>query len=407
MKVLYVVSLFPCWSETFIVREIRSLKEMGVDVHILSLKKSKEEIVQSDTESLIDNVIYPPGWIQLFMSSLMAIIIHPVINISLLLSIVKSLYRHPLSLLKSIFTFFLTLGVLEKVKESGVEHIHAHWATYPSTSALILSKNSGIPFSFTSHAHDIFLEDHMLKTKINESMFSVTISKYNKQRLAKQLNIDIASKMNVIHCAIDIDTYKYVDNNRLPNEIISVGRLDYIKGFSVLIDACKLFKDNNPDFKCKIIGNGPLKNSLQNQIDRNGLADNVRLVGVMKQEEIRELLSSATFFVLPSVITDSGDMDGIPVALMEAMAAGLPVISTTVSGIPELIQNDFNGLVVSPEDPVELSQAMERMLDRECSSKYALNARKTIESEFAIKIETSRLYSLISDSINQSSIRNV
>lgn len=407
MKILYVVSLFPCWSETFIVREIRALRDMGFDVHILSLKKSKEEIVQNDTESLIDSVIYPPGFMRLMIASILGFIKHPLINASIVLSIFSSLYRHPTSLFKSIYTLFLSLGVIDNVKSSGIEHIHAHWATYPSTAALVISKNTRIPFSFTSHAHDIFLEDHMLKTKINESEFSVTISNYNKQRLAKQLNIDINDKMHVIHCGIDIDTYKYIDNNRLENEIISVGRLDYIKGFSVLIDACRLFKAKCPGFKCKIIGSGPLKDALQAQIDRNGLANHVQLVGVMKQEEIRDLLSSAAFFVLPSVVTSKGDMDGIPVALMEAMATGLPVISTSVSGIPELIHNGLNGLIVKPEDPVELSEAMWKMLDHDKSNNYAKRARETIESEFSISIETEKLYKLISQSIDKRLSRNV
>ncbi len=406
MKILYIVSLFPCWSETFIVREINALKELGAEIRILSLKNSAEEIVQNDTKLLNNDVIYPSGIITISLKAIVTFIKSPVINTSILFSLIKTLYPHPLSLLKSIYTWWLSLGMVNDIKSLNINHIHAHWATYPSTSALIIAKNTKIPFSFTSHAHDIFLEDHMLRRKISESKFSVTISNYNKARLSSQLMMDIENKMHVIHCGIDINTYRFIDSDREANTIIAVGRLDYIKGFSVLIEACKLYKSKNSLFNCKIIGNGPLKNELQTQINKNSLSEHVQLVGVMPQEQIKKLLSKSTLFVLPSVVTKSGDMDGIPVALMEAMATGLPVISTTVSGIPELIENKINGLIVEPENPEALAHAIEQILDSKMSKEYSTKARKTIETDFSIKTESTKLYKLI-NSHHRSNIDNV
>lgn len=404
MNVLYIVSLFPCWSETFIVREMHSLKKKGVDLSIFSLKKAGEEIVQSDTEDLSLNTIYPQSIIILSFYALIQFIKKPLTNTRMLICIVLALYNKPQSMFKSIATWWITLSVIRKIKQLKIDHIHAHWATYPSTSALIIHKNTNIPFSFTSHAHDIFLEDHMLYQKVKDSAFSVTISNYNKNRLSKQLKLDLSNKMNIVHCAIDVNDHVFKPTDRDARTILAVGRLDHIKGFSVLIDACKKYKDSGGKFDCIIIGNGPLKDQLQNQIDNNNLSNYVKLVGVMPQEKIKEYLSRATLFVLPSVVTDKGDMDGIPVALMEAMAVGVPVISTTVSGIPELIHNESNGLVVSPNDSSALADAIDKLInDTNLINKYTLAARRSIEEEFSIKIEVEKLYSLLLRSVQSSS----
>jgi len=404
MKILYVVSLFPCWSETFIVREINALKKNGVDISILSLKNPIEKLVQTDTMSLNEDVVYPSNSVVTFFNGLKAFIKKPFVNIKQLYRIVLSLYKKPLSMLKSIATWWLTLSVIERIKCLDVDHIHAHWATYPSTSALILSSNLDIPFSFTSHAHDIFLEDHLLKEKLTESKFSVTISKYNKERLTKQLNLNLESKLHVVHCGIDIEDHKFLPDNRDTKMILAVGRLDYIKGFSVLIDACKFFKSSDSNFKCNIIGSGPLESVLQQQIIDNNLENYVELVGVMPQEEIKTYLAKSNLFVLPSVVTKEGDMDGIPVALMEAMAVGIPVVSTTVSGIPELIDNHVNGLIVKPNDPLALSTAMLEIINNtELSKEFSINARSTIESEFSIYKEADKLHSLFKKSLNEKS----
>jgi len=399
MKILYIVSLFPCWSETFIVREIYALKKKGVDVAILSLKNTAEEIIQTDTQELSSSVIYPSPKVLLSLKALVTFLKRPFTNTKILLSIITSLRSRPGSLLKSIATWWITLGMTSDVNKLNIDHIHAHWATYPSTSALILSKNTDRPFSFTSHAHDIFLEDHLLKEKITESKFSVTISDYNKNRLSSQLSIDLDSKMNVVHCAIDVNRHVFSTSNRSSNTILAVGRLDHIKGFSVLIDACNEYKNMGGEFECIIIGNGPLKEQLQKQINDYKLSDHIRLVGVMPQEKIKEYLLNATLFVLPSVVTQKGDMDGIPVALMEAMAAGAPVISTNVSGIPELINNNINGLIVEPNNPHQLAAAISELLNNvDLRQKFSSAARHSIESDFSIDKEVDKLYSLFNNS---------
>lgn len=396
VKILYIVSLFPCWSETFIIREMKSLKETGADISVLSLKHANEKLVQTDAKEFTMKAMYPDALLALNAQALKSFLKRPLVNSCLFSSIVFKLYNKPLSMLKSVATWWITLSVIEKIKKLNPDHIHAHWATYPSTSAFIISKNLNIPFSFTSHAHDIFIEDHLIKKKIISSKFSITISEYNKKRLSKQLNLNLDSKMNIVHCGVDLKNNTYIRDERDLSTILSVGRLDHIKGFSVLIDACHELVHKGIVFTCKIIGDGPLKSALHNQIKENKLDEYIELLGVMPQEQVRLHLNKATIFALPSVITKEGDMDGIPVALMEAMASGLPVVSTTVSGIPELILNEQNGLIVSPDDSHALSNGILTLLtDEHLRDKYASLARETIEKDFSVNIETEKLYQLI------------
>jgi len=395
VKILYIVSLFPCWSETFIVREMKSLRDAGADISVLSLKRAKEKLIQSDAKEFVTEVMYSGGLVELNVHAIISFLKRPLLNTGLLLSIIFKLINKPVSLLKSIATWWISLSVIHKVKHLNPDHIHAHWATYPSTSAMIISKNLDIPFSFTSHAHDIFLEDHLLNKKINSSKFSVTISDYNKKRLSKQLQMNLENKMHIVHCGVDLNSNTFIRDGRESSTILAVGRLDNIKGFSVLINACAELAKNNQVFKCNIIGDGPLKELLEQQIKDNKLEEYVELVGVMPQEQVRNYLNTATLFALPSVITKQGDMDGIPVALMEAMASGLPVISTTVSGIPELIHNDINGLIVPPGDAHALSEGITKLLNNQSiRNQYSSAARKTIEKDFSVNIESDKLYQM-------------
>ncbi|KPK52353.1 MAG: hypothetical protein AMS22_09320 [Thiotrichales bacterium SG8_50] len=171
MKVLYIVSLFPCWSETFIVREIRELLAHGVDIRILSLKPPQEELVQEDARELLPRVIYPPrGWelIRAAVSGLWRRFGH---NLGFILLIFRELWRSPISLAKTLVVWWRTLGAVEAVRAWGPDRVHAHWATYPASSAMHLSRLVGVPFSFTAHAHDIFVERQLLVPKLETAEF--------------------------------------------------------------------------------------------------------------------------------------------------------------------------------------------------------------------------------------------
>lgn len=395
-RVLYFTSLFPCWSETFIVREIDELIRLGVDVRIVSLKHPVEKMVQNDAQALLDRVVYPlTGW-RGFASALAHCLRHPLRELATVGQLIRGLGRHPEVLAKSIVVWWRTLALLATVRDMAPDHLHAHWATYPSTSAMIAARRLGKPFSFTAHAHDIFLEDHLIAEKMRRAAFGVTISEYNRRYLADKVSPRALDCMRIVHCGVRPAGFAFAPDDREPGLILAVGRLDEIKGFRHLVDACEVLAQRGVAFECRIIGEGPLRGELEARIAAAGLSGRVSLLGARKQEEVRDALSRASLFVLPSVVTSRGDRDGIPVALMEAMAVGLPVVSTRVSGIPELVIHGESGLLADPGDARGLADCVQQLIaDPVAARRMAEQARRTVEREFDVATEASKLLAAI------------
>lgn len=395
MKVVYLVSLFPCWSETFIVREIRALIEQGVDVRIVSLKHPSETLVQDDAKALLERVVYPLPALTGALAALAEIVRSPVRALRDLARIVTGLRGDPVRIAKSIATWWRALALLPRVRSMQAQRLHAHWATYPATAAQAMAARIGLPFGFTCHAHDIFVEWHFVGSKIAESDLSVTISRFNVDWLAQRCGPGARERLHVVHCGVVPAEIRFLDAERDEHLVLSVGRLDAIKGFETLIDALAILAGRGRRLRCDIVGEGPLRAPLQARIDAAGLADTVQLIGALPATQVRERLDRAGVFALASRVTPEGDRDGIPVALMEAMAAGAPVVSTTVSGIPELIEHGVHGLLVPPDDARALADAIAAQCDDPHNARaMARTARSRIEQEFDVAKEAAHLRAL-------------
>lgn len=401
MRLVYYVSLFPCWSETFIAREIAALVAQGAQVRIVSLKPPSEALVQSDARTLLDRVVYPPRGAASLAAALGEVLGHPLRSLREVGEMATGLWRHPLALLKSLVAWWRMLATLPAVRALRPQHLHAHWATYPSTAAMYAAARLDLGFSFTSHAHDIYVEDHLIGPKLRRAAFGVTISNYNRDTLARRYGDAAVGRLHVIHCGVPTTDYGFAPDGRRPGRILAVGRLDPIKGFEHLVDACAELARRGVDFHCRIVGDGPLREQLQQRAERLGLAGRIEMTGALPQERVRDMLREAAMFVLPSVITPSGDRDGIPVALMEAMACGLPVVSTRVSGIPELIEHERDGLLAPPADAQALADCMQRQLgDGEPAARERLrHARRQVERHFDIATETAHLHKVFAENL--------
>ena len=399
-RVLYVVSLFPCWSETFIVREIATLIALGVDVRIISLKRASETMVQPDAAQLLDRVWHPQSMASACWRVGVVKLHHPLIMLRLFGVLLGGLWKQPLVLLKSMFALLRGIEHLDAILRFDPDFIHSHWATYPSTVALALAKLTGKPYGFTCHAHDIFVDNQLLETKLTGATLPVTISRYNVDYLSETITPLARKRLHVVHCGVDLPGFAFRRDGREPDLLLAVGRLDPIKGFDVLLLALAKLATAGVTFRCVIIGEGPQRAELEQSIAMLDLRERVQLLGARPQVEVRALLHSATAFVLPSTIAVDGNRDGIPVALMEAMAVGAPVISTRVSGIPELIGDEVSGLLVAGGDANALAAAIQRLLDDAgLRERLARSAREVIERDFDSAREASKLLAAMAESI--------
>jgi glycosyltransferase involved in cell wall biosynthesis len=395
-RVLYVVSQFPSWSETFIVREIRALLDQGVDVRILSLKHPSGELVHADAAALMDRVHHPPGMPAMLGNALRAWCAHPLRISAATATVVAGTWRNPTVLLKSLATLARSLGQLPWLRQFDPEFIHAHWSTYPATAAWMLARVMQRPFGFTCHAHDVFVNHQLLGRKIADAALAVTISRHNVDWLDRNVTGLAQSKMQVVHCGVDLARIQWRPDGRTSNLVVSVGRLVPMKGLGTLIEALALLRAHGVEFRCLIAGEGPERAALQASVFALGLQDQVELPGALPQERVRAALDEAVVFALPCEIAADGSRDGIPVALMEAMAVGCPVVSCPVSGVPELIRDGEHGLLVPPHDPQALAIALRRLLgDAALRRQLAAAARLRIEQEFDARKEARKLHRLM------------
>jgi colanic acid/amylovoran biosynthesis glycosyltransferase len=395
-RVLYLVSLFPCWSETFIVREIEQLIAAGVDVRILSLKPPSESFVQARAQALMERVIGPRAGLGAIATVLLESLRSPLRVASLLARCVGGLWRQPAVLGKTLIALWRSLAALPALRRFDPDWLHAHWATYPSTSAWALSRLLGKPFSFTCHAHDIFVEDQLLALKLAEAELAVTISEYNVRYLEPWRQGRRRAPLEVVHCGVDLAEIPEQLDGRREGLIASVGRLDPIKGFDVLVPALARLAAAGHEFHCRVIGEGEQRATLERARAQLGLDSRLELPGAKPQEQVRALLSEASIFVMPSVRTPSGNQDGIPVALMEAMASGCAVVSTAVSGIPELVRDGDTGLVVAAGDVEALAAALSRLLsDAPLRRRLGAAARQAVARHFDAAREGRRLLGLL------------
>ena len=267
-------------------------------------------------------------------------------------------------------------------------HLHAHFATYPALAAWVCHRLIGISYSFTAHAHDLYVDQTMLADKVAAARFVATISEYNRDLLVA---LGTHTPITTIHCGIDTAAYPYREPDLPasgPVRGLCVASLQEYKGHAVLLRALV----DVPRLRVELIGEGVLRSELERQAGDLGVADRVRFLGARDEYEVREALARAHLFVLASVVAADGQMEGLPVALMEALASGVPVVSTRLSGIPELVIDGHTGRLAEPGDPASLADALNRTIgDHDFRLRSAEAGRALVEREFELGIEVDKL----------------
>lgn len=405
MNVAYVVSRFPHLPETFILREMQELERAGVAVHLFPLVLQDQAVIHPEAATWI-----PRAQTHRYLSrqvlgpAFEAAWRRPVRFWRSAVGALAGNVRSPKFLSRALAIVPKAAGVARAMREQGVTHVHTHYGTHPALLAWLVHQLEGIPYSVTVHAHDIFVDTSMLGTKLHDAAFVVAISEYNKRHLETLLGPSIVAKTHVVRCGIRPEWYGAGDPPPTDHlRLTSIGSLQPYKGQTHLLQACSILRDRGRLFRCRIVGDGPLRKRLEAEIRSLRLEGRVELLGALPEHDVASLLRDTDVYVQPSIVTKTGKMEGIPVALMEAMASNVPVVASHLSGIPELVRNEQTGLTVRPEDPQALAEAILRLADDPATShRIAAAGRTLVQREYDLRNNVDRLASLF----RASAVRN-
>jgi len=336
-------------------------------------------------------VIYPLPFAGLIVSMLAAPITFGGRFFSGLRNALFGKREHLRARIAGIAHFFVACHWARRLKRDGtvVSHIHSQWINSCGTIGMYGAWLLGVSFSFTGHAADLFRERCALEDKIRRAEFIVCISEFHREFYLK--NGARPEQLIIVYCGINPEWFyppgpKQEAANR-PYRILSSGRLVEKKGFAYLIDACRLLLDRGEQFECVIGGSGELEAELRAQVQKLGMADKVIITGkALQQEKIIEFMHGGDVYALPCVWAADNDVDGLPQMLMEAMACGLPAVSTRLVGIPDLIRHEETGLLVAPNSVTELADALARLMhDPALSKRLAENGHRWVNEKFDLK----------------------
>jgi colanic acid/amylovoran biosynthesis glycosyltransferase len=408
-KIAVLVPILPDISHTFIYREVLAMMKHGGSFEIIGLLQGDRDIVHPEADALLKITTFITertflGYLCIYLKYL---ILMPRKFAGMLNYFKKHCHAGDDFFLKkeqgaNLLHPMRCLLLTDMLRARGITLIHAYGASFPATMALGNSVLLDIPFSistFVDFEHDY--EFKLLSEKVNAADFLIVVTQYCKERIVALTSPTIRDKIVVIHSSVD---GSYGDNV-VPEpkgklvRLISVARFVEKKGIEYLIRACAELKDRELAFECIVIGDGPEKDKFQNMIVAYQLHDYLRLVAPMQNDLIKTLYGRDTIAVMPCVNASDGERDGIPNVLLEAMLCGSPAVATNISGIPELIIDGENGLLVPEKDVAALANALERLIVSEClRENLSKNGRQTVQRDFNLDVKSQYRLELIETS---------
>jgi len=385
MRLGYLYSRYPVISQTFCDTEMLALERIGVDLEIGSIYPPLTSLRHEHISRLRAPVHYAPPQkiLRIWEENAKTTGEWPV----------ELVNRHEQKYGRQVKAEQRARNALyfaELFTRSGVDHFHVHFANRAAHTALFLKTISGIPFSVTAHGQDFMKDlgnDDLLREICAAAEFVAAETDYSRD-LLRQRCPDSAAKIHRVYNGIDLEHFPipFLPTARSQPLIVSVGRLVTFKGFEQLIDVCAELSRRGLDFICEIIGDGPLRENLQEKIDRLSLSSRVTLLGSLSQGEVFERLQASDIFTLPSITDRQGASDVFPTVIMEAMSAARPIVSTRLAGIPELVVHEETGLLVQPGDTMALVEALEQLIrNLELRLRYGRAGRRRIEQHFRIE----------------------
>jgi colanic acid/amylovoran biosynthesis glycosyltransferase len=387
----YLFERFPSFGQTFCYREVAELDRQDIALPTFSIRIPKDEPPQDWDRRIVERVQYLPE-----EKRLLDEVRRAQGKQRLSAGIVTALdeWGRRTDFLRLYQAVYVGL----RLQKMGIDHVHAHFAGMAARTAFWINKFFPITFSFTAHANDIFSPREFeigLDKLVDAARGIVTETDYAARFLRERFP-HRADRVHRIYNGLDLAEFRFADFSSTPPLIIAVGRLIPKKGFADLIRACALLAERGKLFRCEVIGKGPLEDQLRRQIDELHLQNNVVLTGAKPQTELRQRLAAANVFVLPSVIDPDGGMDNLPTVIMEAMATGLPVVSTNIGGIPEMVIENETGFLVQSSDAAGMADAIEKIVnDRSLARELGHSGYKRAQALFSIEKNVCELCALI------------
>ncbi|MFQ3631397.1 glycosyltransferase, partial [Roseiflexus sp.] len=361
--VAYTMSRFPKLTETFILIEMLELERQGLRVEIFPLIRECANVQHADAQAMVERAHY----CRLFSRPTLDAQIYwlmrrPAVYVRAWWRAIRGNLSSPKFLSRALVVVPKAAYAARRMVELDVDHLHAHYATHPALFAYVVNMLTGIPYSFTVHAHDLYVERPMLGEKIAAARFVVAISEFNRRMMIDLYGPIAEERVVVVHCGVDPALFRPRERTSRSDifTIVCVASLAGYKGQRYLIDACARLRDQNVPFRCLLIGEGEDRPRLETQIRDLNLEGHVVLMGALPRHQVSEALQQVDVMALPSVVMPNGKMEGIPIALMEALAAEIPVVATAISGIPELVRDGETGLLVPERNAAALADALMR-----------------------------------------------
>ncbi|MFE4543527.1 glycosyltransferase family 4 protein [Arthrobacter sp. NPDC056727] len=377
----YVLKMYPRFSETFIVSEILAREAAGERIEIFALRPTTDARFHPELARVKAPVTYigrpqsSSGVWETFRAAASAGLTDEV----------SGAFRELAA--ADADDAVQAINLAAALQHSNIRHLHAHFASAATAVTRLASLITGIPYSFTAHAADIFRDSvsrEDLRAKLADAHHVVTISDYNLQYLRRHFPQQ-ADRIRLVRNGLELARFPYRDPRPAGStvRIAAVGRLVEKKGFQHLLPALAALTGSGVRADVRIAGTGMMAQDLQSALARLGLSQHVRMLGPQTQDQIHELLDWADVFVAPCVVGSDGNADGIPTVLLEAMATGTPCISTAVTGIPEIVRDGSTGILIEPGNPALLEQAIRRIISPATDRMFlARNARDLIEREY-------------------------
>jgi len=395
MNILYYLGSFPKLSESFVLNEIYELENRGHNVAVFALNNPDEEVEHEEYEELDVPVHYADAPNYTDVIDLLSLkVIHPSILQNAVFK--ASPKRHAAA-------FHRGKQCIEWIEEQNldIDLVHGHFASLGRFPARYAASYYDVPFTVTAHAADLYHDPNkeQLEHIVSKADQVVTISEYNKDYIESE--ITDKTPINVVHAGIRPEKFEPISSTA-STRILTVSRYVEKKGLPYAIEAVSKVVNQFPDLEYHIVGSGEMEDEIRERIDEYELSDTVELLGNVTDERLIAEFDEASCFLLPCIVAESGDRDGIPVALMESMAMETPPISTDVSGIPELIDHQQNGMVVEPKNIDELAEAVSTILsDPEKQRQFGEAGREKVKQDFNVEHEAAKLESVFTRAVNQ------